>query len=339
MNVNINDVKETIRKLNLNKYFDILYNNSKKLQLANPDSGYYTEDGAYVDIYNPDAYIIRLFLIYKDNKMYLGNEQIPNTPDYDNHKRTANMIEYWFRGDNSFYTVLHEFIGVHNKSVSERGCGCNQKTLNIIKGEIIEAIKTNLNVNDIGEIDSEEIKLQYGKNISMYKAETKRLLKSTSAQVFADNIYKILKHIEENPIKWANFLYNKNRYFMISIEEEDINERYSFLSSYGNLDEVYIAVLIIMKEYFLWQLSEYLGNKNNYYKTIFSKIEYIRNPKCTSIELYDWKKMWDNSKPIEMIFSICYKNVYADEVSKQKGMYRKFRENLYKNISKKNNDK
>lgn len=339
MNVNINDIKETTRKLNLNKYFDILYNNSKKLQLANPDSGYYTEDGAYVDIYNPDAYIIRLFLIYKDNKMYLGNEQIPNTPDYDNYKRTANMIEYWFRGDNAFYTVLYEFIGVHNKSVSERGCGCNQKTLNIIKGEIIEAIKTNLNVNDIGEIDSEEIKLQYGKNISMYKAETRKLLKNTSVNDFSNQIIRIINNILENPVQWANFLYEKNRYFLISLEEDDITQRNDFLSKYGNLDKEYIAVLIIMKEYFLWQLTEYLYTDSNYFKTIFSKLNYIYNPKCTTLELYDWKRMWDNTKPIEIILSICYKHVFSGEVSRQKGMYRKFRENLYKNISKKNNDK
>lgn len=334
MNVKIDEIKDSVNSLNLNeKYWSVLRKNSEKLHRAHISESYYTDDGVYVDVYDPNAYIIRLFLIYKDNKMFLGNEQIPNTPDYNNHKRTANMIEYWFRGDNCFYTLLHEFVGVHNKSISEIGCGCNQKEINKIKIEVIEAIKTNLNVNDIGEIDSEEIKKQFGKNISSYKARTKKLLKDTSVKSFSDTLVLILDHIIENKYKWANFLYNKNRYFLISLEEEDIAERDTFLSKYGYNSELYIAVLIIMKEYLLWHLSELLGNKYNYYKTVFSKTNYIKNPKCTTNELFDWKKMWDNSKPIEIILSICYKNVYEGEVVKQKGMYRQFRQKLYKNIS------
>lgn len=333
--MNIEEIKATVKDLELNtKYWSILRENSKKLQDEHLDDGYYDEEGRYIDTYNPDAYIIRLYIIYKDNKLYLGNEQIPNTPDYDNHKRTANMIEYWFRGDNCFYTLIHEFVGVHNKSISDngRGCGCNQFILNQIKKEVIETIKTNLNVTEIGDIDSEEIKLQYGKNISMYKAETKKMLKTTTVESFSDTLYTILSDIQRNPIKWANFLYNKNRYFLISLEEDDEIERNIFLSNYGSIDDKYVAVLLIMKEYLLWQVSEYLNSKNNYYKTIFSKMDYIRNPKCTAIELYDWKKMWDNSKPIEIILSICYKTVYESEVVKQKGIYKKFRQKLYSNI-------
>ena len=331
--MDINLIKEVVKGLLLdNRYYEILRRNSEELQRQNPDSGYYTEDGMYVDIYDPNAYIIRLYLIYKDGKLYLGNEQIPNTPSYDNHKRTANMIEYWFRGDNCFYTVLHEFVGVHNKSISERGCGCNQYTLNKIKTEVIEAIKTNLNVNNIGEIDSEEIKTQYGKNISIYKSELRKLLKDTSVQAFSDTLAIIITHIKMNIRIWANFLYNKNRYFLISTEEEDVIEREDFLSSFGDNDQLYIGVLLIMKEYLLWQTCEYLSNPSNYYKTIFSKIDYITNPKCTSTSLYDWKRMFDNDKPIEIVLSICYKDVFEGAIVKQKGMYRNFRKKLYENI-------
>ena len=275
-------------------------------------------------------------MFYKD-KLYLGNEQIPVSAEMDNKERTANIIEYWFRGDNSNYISLHEFIGVHNKSISYRGCGCNQGLLNIIKAKVIETIKTNLNVNDIGEMNSDELKNQYGKIISIYKARTRKLLKNTDVFSFVDEILNIIEDIENNKIAWLNMLYNKNRYWFISENEQDKKEVEEFLRTYtlcnkDLIDDVYIAVLIIFKEYFLWQTCELCNG--HYWKTIFSKKLYIESPKCTEHELYDWKKMWDNSKPIDLILSICYKEVYEGKIVKDKSDYKKFRNKLYKNIHK-----
>ena len=107
-----------------------------------------------------------------------------------------------------------------------------------------------------------------------------------------------------------------------------------FLSTFGYGpecvdDELYKAVLIIFKEYLLWQTCEkYLGNTS-----IFNKKSFIEQPKCTAHELYDWKKMWDNSKPINLILSICYKNVYQWKIIKDKADYKRFRNKLYKNIT------
>lgn len=323
-------MKDCVKELNLNeRYYDTLKENSIKLHKKNLDKCYYTEEGLLVDIYEPDAYTEILFLIWKDDKVYLGNEQIPNMPDTDNKKKTANMIEYWFRGNNYNYTILHEFIGVHNKSISERGCGCNQYILNQIKREVIEAIKTNLNVNDIGEVDSEEIKIQYGKAISMYKMKTKKLLKSTGVNKFCEVYIQILEDIERNEIAWANMLHDKNRYWLISTQDDDIVEREKFMRKYGRNDELYLAVLIILKEYLLWQLCELISSRGNYYNTVFSKKQFIANPRCCQEELYDWKKMWDNTKAITMTLSICYKNVYEGKIVSDMRDFKQFRNNLY----------
>lgn len=330
MNTNINRMKECVKSLNLNnKYYDTLRKNCIKLQEQHPDDGYYDDDGAFIDIYDPDAYTEILFLIWKDDKVYLGNEQIPNMPGEDNKKRTASMIEYWFRGTNYSYTILHEFINVHNKSISARGCGCNQYLLNQIKREVIEAIKTNLNVNDIGEIDSEEMKVQYGKNISMYKMRAKKLLKKTSIEEFCDAYITILDDIENNKISWANMLHDKNRYWLISTQYDDLKEREQFLSTYGHDDDLYIAVLVIMKEYLLWQICELMSNQSNYWNTVFSKKNFIKNPKCNTKELFDWKRMWVNTKAITITLSICYKEVWDNEIAKRMAKFKCFRNNLY----------
>lgn len=331
----IDEIKQLVKSLNLNsKYWSILRKNSEKLQVAHPDEGYYTDDGVYIDIYDPDAYTEIMFLIWKDDKLYLGNEQVPNEPGRDNTKRTANMIEYWFRGDNCSYSILHEFIGVHNKSVSDKGvgCGCNQKNLNKIKTEIIAAITTNLNVNDIGEIDADELKNQYGKIISLYKARARKLLKNTTIEKFSKTFIQLISDIEMNKTAWANVLFYNNRYWFISEYDEDIEKRNKFLSEYGALDDLYIAVLIIMKEYLLWQLCELMNDSGNYYKTVFSKRQYISNPKCTEVELYDWKRMWDNTKAIDIILSICYKNVYEAKITTDKRDFKRFRNKLYEQI-------
>lgn len=339
----IDIIKKSIKELKLDEtYYDDLRHNSESLyQKRKLEDDYeYYEDGAYYDIYNPDAYNENLYLIHDKDKMYIGNEQIPVEVGTDNKQRTVNMIEYWFRGNNSNYVILHEFIGVHNKSISYRGCGCNQYLLNIIKAKIIEKIKTNLNVNDIYEIESSELEKQYGKTISIYKARTKKLLKKTPVYEFADNILVILNDIETNTNIWLNMLYEKNRYWLISENEQDKKEVKEFLSTYGYGkeccdDELYKAILIIFKEYLLWQTCEkYLGNYS-----IFNKKQYLMKPQCTTHELYDWKKMWDNSKPINLILSICYKTIYESKITKDKSDYKKFRNNLYKNINNKNNDR
>lgn len=333
--MNLNEIKDLVKSLNLNsKYWLELRRNSENLQKAHPDEGYYTDEGAYIDIYDPDAYSEIMFLIWKNDKLYLGNEQVPNEPGRDNTKKTANMIEYWFRGDNCSYSIIHEFVGVHNKSISEneRGCGCNQKTLNKIKAAIIEAINTNLNVNDIGKIDADELKDQYGKIISLYKARTRKLLKNTTVEEFSKTFLQLMSDIEMNKTQWVNMLYYNNRYWLISEYEKDIEDRNKFLCEYGSTDELYIAVLIIMKEYMLWQLCELISNKRNYYKTVFSKRNFIANPKCSEGELYDWKKMWDNSKAIDIILSICYKEVFEGKIVGDKRDFKLFRNKLYEKI-------
>lgn len=337
----IDKIKKSIEQLKLdeNYYKDLRHNSEKlwKIRKLEYEYQFFDDCGAYYDIYNPDAYNENIYLIHDKDKMFLGNEQIPVEACMDNKQRTVNMIEYWFRGNSSDYVILHEFIGIHNKSINYRGCGCNQSLLNFIKSKIIEVIKTNLNVNDIGEIETSELEKQYGKTISKYKAKTRKLLKKTSVNEFADNILVILNDIESNINIWLNMLYEKNRYWLISENEQDKKEVTEFLSEYGYgpecpHDEIYKAVLIIFKEYLLWQTCEkYSGNCS-----IFDKKQYIMKPQCTEHSLYDWKKMWDNTKPINLILSICYKNVHEWKITKDKSDYKRFRNKLYKNINNKN---
>lgn len=324
----MNEIK--IDNLNLSKYYDDMRKTSEILHSKNPS--FFDEFGNVVDPFNPDAYSIRLYAIIYNDILYAGNEQIPYADDYDNKERTYNLIDYWFRGNNCNFKILYEYQKVHNKSVNYKGYGCNQNILNIIKKLIVDEINANLNINGVGTLDKEKnnIKSWYGKNISIYKQSLRKTLKNMTIEEMSNYILMILEDIESNMNKWANMLYFNNRYWLISDIQEDVENRNKFFEGNNHVDDKYIAVLIIFKELLLWEIVKKLNGK--YYNSIFSKKEYIRNPKCKSLELYKAKNLFTHKKPIEFILSLCYKEVYEGAVNSQYKQYLEFKQKLYKNI-------
>lgn len=324
----MNEIK--IDNLNLSKYYDNMRKTSEILHSKNPP--FFDEFGNVVDPFNPDAYSIRLYAIIYNDILYVGNEQIPYADDYDNKEHTYNLIDYWFRGNNCNFKILYEYQKVHNKSVNYKGYGCNQNILNIIKKLLVDKINANLNVNGVGTLDKEKnnIKSWYGKNISIYKQSLRKTLKNMTIEEMSNYILMILEDIESNMNKWANMLYFNNRYWLISDIQEDVENRNKFFEGNNHVDDKYIAVLIIFKELLLWEIVKTLNDK--YYNSIFSKKEYIRNPKCKSLELYKAKNLFTHKKPIEFILSLCYKEVYEGAVNSQYKQYMEFKQKLYKNI-------
>ena len=240
--------KIKIDNLNLSKYYNDMRKTSEILHSKNPP--FFDEFGNVVDPFNPDAYSIRIYSIIYDDILYVGNEQVPYD-DYDNKEHTYNLIDYWFRGNNCNFNILYEYQKVHNKSVNYKGYGCNQEILNIIKKKIVEEISANLNVNNVGSLDKEKnnIKSWYGKNISIYKQSLRKMLKTMTIEEMSNYILMILEDIERNENKWANMLYFNNRYWLISDIQEDVEDRNKFFEGNNHVNDKYIAVLIIFKEF------------------------------------------------------------------------------------------
>lgn len=326
----IEEIRSTIRGLNLyERYYNILRDTSKKLHDKNP--GYYDEDGNFIDVFNPDAYIIRFYLIQHEDKLYLGNEQIPND-EYDNTERTTRLIDYWFRGDNCNNFTLYEIDNVHNKSINKKGYGCNQFTLSKIKAEIIEKLKTviNINVNDIPKDEINFYKL-YGKHISMYKANLRRnILKNMPQEEFAMYVSYILNDIIKDKYKWANMLRFKNRYWLISKLEEDIQSRNDFFKDYEHVDDKYIAILVLLKEVLFYHIILLLNNKT--YISVFSKLNYITNNICSVKNLYNLNSLYTDKTAIRLLMSIQYKHVYDDKLIETYKNFLSFKRMLYKQI-------
>lgn len=327
---NLNLSQLDLSQLNLSQYYEPMRKISEELHDINP--GFFDENGNFVDIFNPDAYSLRLYNIIHEDKLYIGNEQIPYTNEYDNKENTYNLIDYWFRGKNCNFNILYQFSKVHNKSINYKGYGCNQHILNIIKEKIIELIGPSLNVNNIGTLDNNNnnIKSWYGKNISLYKQALRKIFKEMSIEELSEYLLMIIDDMENNLNKWANMLYFNNRYWLISDIQEDIEKRNKFFEGNNHVDDKYIGILIILKELLLWEFGKVY--KCNYYKSIFSKKEYIKNPKCKSLDLYKAKNLFTHKKPIELILSICYKEVYEGTVNNYYKEYMEFKERLYKQI-------
>lgn len=325
-------MEQTIKvdKLNLSQYYEPMIKNSEELHVMNP--GFFDENGNFVDPFNPDAYSIRLYNIMYNDILFIGNEQIPYTNEYDNKENTYNLIDYWFRGNNCNFNILYEFSKVHNKSINYKGYGCNQNILNIIKEKLIELFKATLNVNNIGTLDKDNnnIKSWYGKNISLYKQSLRKIFKEMSIEDMSKYLLIIIDDIESNINKWANMLYFNNRYWLISDIQEDVEKRNKFFEGNNHVDDRYIGILIIFKELLLWEIIKKMEGK--YYNSIFSKKEYIKNPKCKSLDLYKAKNLFTHKKPIEFILSICYKQVYEGAVNSQYKQYMEFKQKLYKKI-------
>lgn len=324
------DERFKVDNLNLSKYYKDMRKNAELLHEKNPP--FYDENGIYVDPFNPDCYSIRLYSIIYNDILYVGNEQIPYSDEHDNKEKTFNLIDYWFRGNNCNFKILYEYQKVHNKSINYKGYGCNQDILNIIKKIIVKEINANLNINNVGVLDKEtnNIKSWYGKKISIYKQSLRKTLKNMTIEDMSKYILMIIEDIENNNIKWGNMLYFNNRYWLISDIKEDVDDRNAFFSEYDHIDDKYIAILVFFKEYLLGELIKKLNGY--YYKSIFSKKEYIRNPKCKYLDLFRSKNLFTHKKPIEFILSMCYKEVYEGALNNQYKQYLSFKEKLYKNI-------
>lgn len=319
--------KGAIKALRLERYYDPM--RRKCEMLHDEHSGYFDEMGQYVDNWNPDAYCIRIFYIEYKNVLYVGNEQIPIESEYNNKERTYNLIDYWFRGKNCNYDILYQYDRIHNKSISFRGYGCNQSILDLAKNELIESIKANLNVTNIGEMTSNDIKKMYGKNISLYKQKMRKNLKTNvTSDDFCRYVIMILEDIKSNVNKWGNMLYFKNRYWLISNMQEDIEDRESFFKDYEHVDETYINILIFLKEYLLWQYCRMMTRQ----QSIFDKINYIDNSKCKSLRLYDANNLFTDKKPIYIMLGLCYKNVFEETFHNQYKQFQEFKRNMYQQI-------
>lgn len=342
----INELKQRVRELRLDdKYSEIMRNNCIKMMDAHDEDeeGRYYKDkfGDIVDKYDPDNYDIILYIIRDGDRIYTGNQQIPTDDEHDNTTKTRELINYWFRGENSTFNILHQFSNIHNKSIGQRGGGCNQLILNKVKMEVMPVIKSTMNVNNIG-VDT-DIKNLYGTRISTYKREVKKEFTSGIFDIYMLGHYikRIMDDIVRNTSAWYDMLYRKNRYWLISENVDDTTERNKFIWQYAtiydnNIDDErrYMMTLTIMKDILLYETFNYIQWKKCNWINVR---EYFAKIRCKDVKMYSDKLMFNNDKAVSLAFSAKYKSVDTYERNKYNKKLRDFMRDVTKQIN--NDDK
>ncbi len=304
---------------------------------------YYKDDfGDIIDKYDPDNYDIILYIIRDGDRIYTGNQQIPANDEHDNTANPRELINYWFRGENSTFNILHQFNHIHNKSIGQRGCGTNQYILNKVKMEVMPIIQSTMNVNNIDDDDVEITKL-YGKRISAYKREVKKEFKSGIFDIYmlGRYIHRIMCDIVRNTTAWYDMLYRKNRYWLISENADDKTERNKFIREYAtiyenNIDDErrYMMTLTIMKDILLYETFNYIQRKKCNWINVR---EYFAKIRCKDVKMYSDKLLFNNDKAVRLAFSAKYKSVDTDERDKYNKKLRDFMRDVTKQIN--NDDK
>lgn len=284
------EIKKLVNELNLDKYYDGFERNDNSFN-------YLVEIYAYKIYYN-DEFVL-----------YIGNKQRPITMSFDYCDEKYNIAEYWLNGNNDEIIILHRYENTSN-SLFDRETKSgnklhNQKLLNEIKTEIVNKLKPNFNVQIIPE--DFDITKQIGKNINIFKKIINSTLHQYQFNDYVDDFLYILETIKTNTLYWHKYLILKNRYWLISENKNDIEERKNILFDELTLSQK--ALVIVMKEWLAMIINESHINPN-YNMHIDNIIYKLNNIRFKNIELFNSIKsrFFENKTAIKLILSTMYSN-------------------------------
>lgn len=227
------ELNRAIKNLNLGRYYGTLYHDYKSAE------------------YDEWIYLLKM-----NDKTYIGNLQVPRNPEDDDErddKRVPNRYKYWFSGTSSQFKVLYVYEYTHNKNL------CNQKVLNVIKKEIVDALHNNFNVQQLP--DEYDIKDMFSKHITNWRRTITKSLKSYNINDCRNDMCNILHDISENINRWANALILRNRFSYISLEEDDIKMR--DVIGFNNWSVQKQCLFIHMKDWLSMIVINSLNNKSS----------------------------------------------------------------------------
>ena len=306
-------MKNLVNGLNLNKYYD---------KFIREDYSY----NYFIEIY---AYKIN----YKEDEViYIGNRTIPKSnEDYTGIK--YNEADYWLNGNDDTYFVLYRYDNTCNMTgydylLNYNKLG-NQKLLNDIKQEIVNCLNTNFNVMILPkDFDIfEQIALQ----ISNWKQNIKSTIKGYTIEDFIEDFKIILQRIKNNALYWHKYLILKNRFWFISISNNDIEERKNIL--FDDLTISQKVIVVVMKEWLAMIVNQsHLDcNYNMHIDKVIYKLENIH---YKNDELFNKSKtkLFQHKTAIKLLLSTMYAKSTTKQIEDVYSRFMTWRRNYNINI-------
>lgn len=301
-------MKKSIGELNLGKYYN----------------DFIRDDDSY-------KYQVVLYL-YKvmcdgEEVIYIGNKQRPKKESEDYTDLKYNMAEYWLCGNCDCHEELYVYDMTSN-SIEGNKLG-NQKLLNNIKREIVNKLIPNFNVQILP--DGYNIVEQIGKRISEYKKIVYKSLKLYDFTEFIDDLSIIISSIQTNALYWHKFLILKNRYWFISLDNNDIEERKLIKFDLLSLDQK--ALVIVLKEWLAMIVNESHLNPN--YSMHIDKILYkLKNNHFQNLELFNSVRtnFFSHKSAIKLILSTMYNSSTPKQIEEVYSRFMTWRSNYMTNI-------
>lgn len=282
---------------------------------------------------NSFKYIVELYAYKIKDAIYIGNRQIPKQDTYDYREVKYSIAEYWLNGNCDIFTVLYRYDNTSNSLYdSETGEGnklANQKLLNYIKQIIIDTCNSNFNIQLLPE--GYDIVEQIGKQISDWKRTITSSLKQYSIDDLREDLIEILENIQINALYWHKYLIIKNRFWFISLDENDIKERN--ILHFDELDNNKKAIIIVMKEWLAMIVNNSHLNPN--YNMHIDKVIYkLKNTyyKNENLFIQSKSKFFTHKTAIKIILSLLYNSSTGKNIEDTYISFLKWRDNYIKYI-------
>ena len=308
------EIKKLVDELHLEKF----YNN-----FIREDYSY----KYYIEIY---AYKVK----YGDKDViYIGNRTIPKNVGNEYTEIKYREAEYWLNGNSDSYFILYRYDCTCNMTGYEELHNFNklgnQKVLNDIKQYIIDNLNTNFNVMIMPK--NYDIFEQIGKQIYDWKVNIKKEIKSYSLDEFIEDFKAILYNIKNNALYWHKYLILKNRFWFISMSDNDILERASI--KFDDMTIPQKVITIVMKEWLAMIVNQSHLNCN--YNMHIDKVIYkLENIHFRNEELFDNSKvnLFQHKTAIKLLLSTMYSNSSPKQIEDTYTKFMNWRRNYIINI-------
>lgn len=308
------EIKKLVDELHLEKF----YNN-----FIREDYSY----KYYIEIY---AYKVK----YGDKDViYIGNRTIPKNVCNEYTEIKYREAEYWLNGNSDSYFILYRYDCTCNMTGYEELHNFNklgnQKVLNDIKQYIIDNLNTNFNVMIMPK--NYDIFEQIGKQIYDWKVNIKNEIKSYSLDEFIEDFKTILYNIKNNALYWHKYLILKNRFWFISMSDNDILERASI--KFDDMTIPQKVITIVMKEWLAMIVNQSQLNCN--YNMHIDKVIYkLENIHFKNEELFDNSKvnLFQHKTAIKLLLSTMYSNSSPKQIEDTYTKFMNWRRNYIINI-------
>lgn len=308
------NIKRLVDELHLEKFYN---------SFIREDYSYHY----YIELY---AYKVK----YENNDViYIGNRTIPKSNNENYTEIKYREAEYWLNGNSDTYFVLYRYDSTCNMTGYQESGNFNklgnQPLLNKIKQCIIDKLNTNFNVMIMPK--NFDIFEQIGKQIYDWKLNIKNEIKTYSLDEFIEDFKYILYNIKNNALYWHKYLILKNRFWFISINDNDIEERNNI--KFDNMTIPQKTIVIVMKEWLAMIINQSYLNVN--YNMHIDKVIYkLENIHFKNEELFNHSKvrLFEHKTAIKLLLSTMYSTSSPRQIEDTYTKFMNWRHNYITNI-------